>query len=226
MAFELAKQAAAARAVSLVEDRMRLGLGTGSTSEAMMHALSERIQTEGLQVVGVPTSDAIAALARSLKIPILEGYPDFGGLDLCLDGADEFDPAGGLIKGGGGALLREKLVASAGVRFVVMVDPSKEVEILGSTRPVPIEVIPFGWSRVRERVQLLGGLVEIRAVHGKPFLSDHGNYIFDCTFGPIADAATLHQELKAVTGVVETGLFLGLTSSIVIGHEDGTTEVR
>jgi ribose 5-phosphate isomerase A len=225
VANERSKQAAASRAVELAQDGMVVGLGTGSTSEAMLHALAERCRRDGLRILGVPTSRKIAAMAADLGIPIAPGYPDFGQIDLDLDGADEADPQGWLIKGGGGALLREKLVAAACRRFYVMLDPSKHVEILGTTRPLPVEVIPFGWSLLRERIQLLGAMVEIRQADGAPFVTDQGNYIFDCNFGPISDPLALQQQLIALPGVVETGLFLSMPTSLITGHEDGTTEI-
>ena len=224
MAYEASKRAAALRAVAFVEQGMRVGLGTGSTSEEMVRALAVR----GVAVAAVvPTSSRIHGLARELGLPVAAEYPDFAPLDIAIDGADEVDPRGGLIKGGGGALLREKLVAASASRFVVMVDESKHVERLGSTRGVPVEIIPFGWSRVVRDLTSLGFTrVLQRLAAGQPFLSDQGNFVFDCEIGPIADPQRLHSQVKALAGVVETGLFLGMTSLVVTGHEDGSAEVK
>jgi len=227
MAFEASKKAAAIKAATYVVSGMRVGLGTGSTSEEMVKALAQRLITEKLDLVVVPTSAKILELAGSLGFQVAPEYPDFAPLDIAIDGADEVDPQGGLIKGGGGALLREKLVAASAGRFVVMVDESKHVPGLGSTRGVPIEVIPFGWSRTLRDLQRLGfSQINQRLANGKPFLSDHGNYIFDCAMGPIPDPGGLNLQVKALPGVVETGLFLGMSSLIITGSEDGTTRVR
>lgn len=225
MAFEVSKMAAARAAVQLVEAGMVVGLGTGSTSLCMLGLLAEKV-SQGLAVEAVATSDGIAAEARRLGIPLVEGYPNFQRVDLTLDGADEFDPEGRLIKGGGGALLREKLVATASARLVIMVDESKQVSQLGEKWPVPVEVVPFGWARLQRRIEELGARVELRMREGRPFVTDQSNYIFDCHFGPIADPEGVHAHLIQLTGVVETGLFLGLTSTLVVGSEDGSVRVQ
>ena len=222
MAFEASKRAAALRAVELVQDGMRVGLGTGSTSEEMVRALAEK----GLHLEVVPTSARILELARGLGLSVVESYPDFGPLDIALDGADEVAPDWGLIKGGGAALLREKLVARAARRFVVMVDESKWVPQLGTTRGVPVEVVPFGWDCTRRAMEELPGLnvARLRFSNHQVVLTDHGNYVFDCEFQ--GDARRLHEHLKAIAGVVETGFFFDMAHVIVTGSENGDSELR
>ncbi len=220
-----AKRVAAREAVRLVEPGMRVGLGTGSTSEEMMRCLAERVK-QGLSIEGVPTSDAIAEMARSLGIPLAPELPDFARVDLTLDGADEVDPGGNLVKGGGGALLREKLVASASRRLVIMVDDTKHVEALCSTRALPVEVVPYGWTATLERIAALGGESLLRLAGEKPFVTDQGNYIADVRFPPQAKPGELHDRLAAVVGVVETGLFVGLATCVITGHADGTAQSR
>jgi len=225
MAFEASKMAAARAAVQMVEAGMVVGLGTGSTSLCMLGLLAERV-AQGLVVEAVATSDGIAAEARRLGLALVSEYPNFQRVDLTLDGADEFDAEGRLIKGGGGALLREKLVATASTRLVIMVDESKRVTQLGEKWPVPVEVVPFGWARLQKRIEELGARVELRLHQGRPFVTDQNNYIFDCHFGAIADPEGIHAQLIQLTGVVETGLFLGLTSTLVVGSEDGSAKVQ
>lgn len=225
MAFEASKRAAAAAALRFVEPGMVVGLGTGSTSLEMLKLLAEMVR-EGLQIEGVATSEQIAETARKWGVPLVAEYPNFCKVDVTLDGADEVDPEGRLIKGGGGALLREKLVATASTRLIIMVDESKKVQQLGQTRAVPVEVVPFGWARLQKRIEELGARVQRRDSQGQAFRTDQGNYIFDCSFGPIERPEEVHASLIQLTGVVETGLFLGLTSSLVVGCEDGTAQVQ
>lgn len=210
-----AKRAAAAKAVTFVQDGMRVGLGTGSTSEEMVKLLIEK----KLRIQAAATSEKIARMAREGGIEVT---PDFEELDITLDGADEADPQGRLIKGGGGALLREKLVAQASRKLVIMVDPSKHVPRLGTGWALPVEVIPFGWKSIRSRVERLGCEARIR----EGFITDSGNWIADCSFGPIDDPEALHAKLKSLCGVVETGLFLGMCDVLVTGNEDGLAEVQ
>lgn len=225
MAFEASKRAAAEAAVRFVEAGMVVGLGTGSTSLVMLELLAQAV-AGGLPIQGVATSDQIAAEARRLGVPLLPSYPNFQHVDLTLDGADEVDPEGRLIKGGGGALLREKLVAAASTRVIIMIDESKKVSKLGESRGLPVEVIAFGWARLQKRIEDMGARVLLRLKDGKPFVTDHGNLIFDCDFGPLADVAALHADLVQLPGVVETGLFVGLTNTLVVGGEDGSSQVQ
>lgn len=216
---DLAKEKAARAAVELVEDGMRLGLGTGSTAEFMLEALAERVRA-GLRVAGVPTSKRTADLARDLGIPLtsLETTPE---LDLAIDGADEVDPGLNLIKGGGGALLREKIIAACAARFVVIVDGSKQVRRLGAF-PLPVEIIAMAAVPLGRRIAALGAEVTLRVGQdGRPFLSDEGHQILDCAFGEIADPPALAAELNVMPGVVEHGLFCGMAELVLVGGADG-----
>jgi ribose 5-phosphate isomerase A len=213
-----AKRRAGAWAAELVADGMDVGLGTGSTVYWALHRLGERVR-EGLGIRGIPTSRRTEELARSLGIP-LTSFADVGALDLTIDGADEIDPRLDLIKGGGGALLREKIVAAASRRLIVIADGSKLVPVLGG-RPLPVEVIPFGYEIAARRVAALGCVPALRLADGQPFVTDSGNYILDCAFGAIPDPASIQRELKLLPGIVETGLFVGMADLAVIGTSDG-----
>ena len=216
-----AKAAAGRAAAGLVEDGMRLGLGTGSTAEAMLYALAERV-AGGLPVVGVPTSERTALLARELSIP-LSAPDETPELDLAIDGADEIDPGFALIKGGGGALFREKIVAAAAARFVVIADAAKRVAALGAF-PLPVEVTPFAVRPVARRLARLGCTVRLRTDSAGAFVTDEGNRILDCAFGRIDDPAALAAALDGMVGVVEHGLFVGMADTALIGHADGRVE--
>lgn len=208
------KRAAARRAAELVRDGMLLGLGSGSTAELWLAELAGRVRA-GLRVRGVPTSRRTERLAQAagLSLTTLEAEPR---LDLAVDGADEVERQSlCLIKGRGGALLREKLVAAASDRRVIVVDQSKLVPALGRG-PLPVEVVPFGWRQTLGRLEQLGAQVNLRQVDGRPFVSDEGNYVVDCAFGPIDDPAALAARIKALLGVVEHGLFVGLADRVVV----------
>jgi len=215
------KREAAESAVSQVEDGMLVGLGTGSTAWFAVESLGRRV-AEGLRIVAIPTSEQTAEHARRLGIP-LSSLADHLRLDLTLDGADEVELGHlNLIKGGGGALLREKIVASASARLVIVVDETKLVERLGVHFPVPVEVVSFGWQVTACRLTDLGGNPSLRvAADGQPFVTDGGHYILDCAFGPIADPARLGSQLKSVVGVVEHGLFIGLASQVIVAGAAG-----
>jgi ribose 5-phosphate isomerase A len=217
------KRAAAERALDLVESGMRLGLGTGSTAEVMLEALAARLRDGRLrEIVGVPTSEATACRAASLHIPLttLDRQPR---LDLTLDGTDEVDPRLDLIKGLGGALLREKIVAASSSRMVVMADDSKRVGRLGERAPVPVEIVAFGRALVARRVRDLGGEPSLRlAAGGRPFVTDEGHAILDCRFGPF-EASALAAALAAIPGVVEHGLFVGLATHVALAGPGGVT---
>ncbi len=228
-AYEL-KRAAAARALDYVQDGMKLGLGTGSTAEVFLELLAERVRS-GLRIVGTPTSERTAEKARALKIP-LDDLDALGRLDLTVDGADEADMNLDLIKGGGGALLREKIVAASSFRMVVIADESKLVHRLGAF-PLPVEVVAFGHGTTGARIaavtQALGYndmRPSLRMKDGAPFRTDGGNVIYDCPFGLIADAASLGAALSMVTGVVEHGLFVGLASAIVLAGAGGVRVIE
>ena len=229
--IEMAKAAAARRAVEYVEDGMRVGLGTGSTANWMVRRLGERVREEGLRVTGVATSTRTAALARDCGIP-LATLDELRWLDLTIDGADEVDPALALVKGAGGALLREKIVATASDMMVVIADASKIVDRLGAF-PLPVEVVPFGWRTTQALVEecLVGLDVGARAVALRqsgeaPERTDEGNLILDLRLGRIGDARELALVLNQVPGVVENGLFLDLCDVVVVGAPDGTTTLR
>jgi ribose 5-phosphate isomerase A len=214
------KRAAAAAALDAVEDGMVLGLGTGSTAAVFVDLLGARVR-EGLRVTGVPTSERTAEQARSLGIPLAQ-LGDHPALDLVVDGADEVDTASfSLVKGLGGALLREKLVALAGRRMIVIVDEGKLVPTLGRG-PVPVEIVAFGAPTTLARLREAGADPAIRqAADGAPYRTDGGNLVADCRFAPVRDPAALHARLKALTGVVETGLFPNFASRVVIGTPAG-----
>jgi ribose 5-phosphate isomerase A len=217
---------AAEQGASLVESGMVLGLGSGSTATLAVQTIGRRLREESLRnVVGVPSSRAIAAVARESGVPLttLEERPV---LDLDLDGADEVDPNLNLIKGLGGALLWEKVVAVASRRVVIFVDESKLVDRLGTKAPLPVEVIPYGWRTHIPFIQSLGGEPELRTnPDGRPFVTDEGNYILHCRFDGIADPAALDAKLLTRAGVVGTGLFLGIADQVIIGRPTGI-EVR
>lgn len=213
---------AAAAAVELVEANMIVGLGTGSTTEYAIRLLAQRVR-HNLKISCVPTSVATARLAQRLRIPLVKDIEGFARIDLTVDGADEVDPQFNLIKGGGGALAREKIVVSRSNRQIVIVDEKKLVDRLGRFA-VPVEVLPFGWKSTLHILRDFGARLKLRnaARSRKPFITDNGNYILDCAFGAIIDPAGLEQKIKGVTGVVEVGLFIGLADLVIVGRSDGT----
>lgn len=214
------KRSAAEAAAALVEDGMVLGLGTGSTAAFALEALARRV-AKGLRVVGIPTSEQTAALARELGVPLTD-FAEHRRVNLTIDGADEVEVGGlNLIKGLGGALLREKIVASASERMVVVVDEAKLVDRLGARAPVPVEIVAFGWQVTLDRLAALGARPSLRMAGDEPFCTDGGNHIIDCAFGEIEDPAHLERRLGALTGVVESGLFVGLASRVVVGTSSG-----
>jgi ribose 5-phosphate isomerase A len=214
------KRLAAVAAVAEIEDGMVLGLGSGSTAAFAGEALAERV-AKGLDVVAIPTSERTAAQARRLGIR-LSSFAEHRRIDMTIDGADEVEIGTlNLIKGRGGALLREKIVASASDRMVVVVDEGKLVERLGQRAPVPVEIVAFGWQVTLDRLADLGARPALRVVGDEPFRTDSGNHIADCRFGEIGDAADLERRLAAITGVVESGLFVGLAMRVVAGARSG-----
>ena len=224
------KRAAAARAVEFVRPGMRLGLGTGSTAKYFVELIGERVR-EGLDVVAVPTSEATLADAKRCGIT-LTTLDDTPQLDLTVDGADEIAPDLSLIKGGGGALLREKIVAAASGRMIVIADESKYVGALGRF-PLPIEVVPFGVAAIQrsieaaiKRVQKAGSLAIRQAKGGHPFVTDGGHWIIDAELGRIDDPAALAHALASVPGVVEHGLFIGLADTAIIGGPAGVKVIE
>lgn len=216
------KQQAAEYAVNFIKSGMVVGLGTGSTAILAVRHIAKLLDSGELtNIVGIPTSIRIEEAARELGIPVttLEEQPI---VDLTIDGADEVDPVLDVIKGGGGALLREKIVAQASKRQIIIVDESKPSAALGTKWAVPIEVIPFGWGSQRAFLESISKTVTVRQTDaGEPFKTDHGNLILDCDFGPIADTKALAKQLNYRTGIVEHGLFLDLVTDVIIAGENG-----
>jgi ribose 5-phosphate isomerase A len=214
------KQLAGERAVEHVESGMVVGLGTGSTAYFAIRKLGERVRA-GLSVRGVPTSEQSRAQAADEGIPLV-GFDQVAQIDLTIDGADEVDPAFNLIKGGGGALLREKIVATASTREIVVADESKQVGRLGAFA-LPVETVPFGWQVTAKRLKAIGCRPSLRGAGAdEPFVTDNGNYVIDCDFGRIDDPAGLEARIEDVCGVVACGLFTGLVDSVIVGYENGT----
>jgi ribose 5-phosphate isomerase A len=229
--IDKAKFVAAKRAVDFVEDGMKVGLGTGSTAAWMVRCLGERVRQEGLKIQGVPTSTRTAELARQVGIEVIS-LDEAKWLDLTIDGADEFDADLDLIKGGGGALLQEKIVATASDRMIVIADAAKEVSTLGAF-PLPVEVIPFGWQTTKalieemlENVDVLSRQTTLRMNGEAPFVTDEGNFIVDLHLGRIGNPRQLSMVLNQIPGVVENGLFIDICDIVVIGHGDGRVELR
>lgn len=215
------KRAAAESAATQVRDGMIVGLGSGSTAALAVSALGRRVR-EGLRIAGIPTSERTAAQARALSIP-LSTLAEHSQIDLTIDGADEAETGSlNLIKGHGGALLREKIVASVSRQFVIVVDESKLVDRLGLRQSVPVEVIPFGWQAAARKLRDLGANALLRRdSDGEAFKSDGGHYILDCVFGRLDAAETLADALDHVVGVVEHGLFIGLASEVRVAETGG-----
>ena len=220
------KQAAAESAAAQVTDGMIVGLGTGSTAKWAVDALGRRVK-EGLKIVGIPTSERTATQAKELGIP-LAGFADYSHIDISIDGADEVQHGSlDLIKGLGGALLREKIVASATKRFIIIVDESKLVDKICSHCPIPVEVVSFGWQLTQMHLNALGANPVLRmGTDGKPFMSDGGHYILDCKFDPMVAAMPMARELDHVLGVVEHGLFLGMASEVRVGSAGGVKVIN
>ncbi len=219
--IEALKRAAAQAASELVVDHMVVGLGTGSTAKHLVSILGERVRN-GLDIVAIPTSEAtrIQALAEGITIV---GFSEQQRIDITIDGADEIAVGAlELIKGGGGALLREKIVAAASDRMVVISDESKLVDRLGGRFPLPVEIVPFGWEVTVNKLRDRAPRVTLRlGKDGGPFLTDGGHYIIDCDFDPIPDAAALERDLATIVGVVESGLFIGIASEAIVACADG-----
>ncbi len=220
------KQAAADAAVEQLHDGMIVGLGSGTTSELALAAIGQRVKA-GLRIIGIPTSEKIAGLARGLGIP-LSALAEHSRIDVTIDGADEVEIGTlSLIKGGGGNLLREKIVAASSARLVIVADSSKVVERLGTHWSVPVEVIPFGWQATAGRLKQSGADPVMRlAPDGQPYLTDGGHYILDCAFGPIQNPPELQARLDGTVGVVDHGLFIGMASEAVIGGPEGVSRMR
>jgi ribose 5-phosphate isomerase A len=221
------KREAAEAAVELVRPGMILGLGHGSTARYALLKIAELLRTGKLRdIQGVPCSKKVEEEARALGIPLttLEDHPE---LDLTIDGADEIDPKLNVIKGGGGAMLREKIVAQATKYQVIVADETKLSPRLGTKTTVPVEVLPFGWRTQVQFLEGLGAQVKLRLnPDGSPFLTDQGNYVLDCNFGPIADAEALARELGHRAGILGHGLFLGLVDEVFVAGPSGLRRLR
>jgi len=229
--IDKAKFVAAKRAVDFVQTGMKVGLGTGSTAAWMVRCLGERVREEGLKIVGVPTSTRTAELARQVGIKVVS-LDEAKWLDLTIDGADEFDANLALIKGGGAALLQEKIVATASDQMIVIADAAKEVTALGSF-PLPVEIIPFGWQTTKALIEevlvsmdVMGRDVTVRMNGAAPLLTDEANYLVDLHLKRIANPRQLAMVLNQIPGVVENGLFIDICDIVIIGHADGRVTVR
>jgi len=222
---ERLKQAAAKAAASQLESGTIVGLGSGTTSRLAVAEIGKRVH-EGLQIIAIPTSEKTAAQAKDLGIQLstLGEYPE---IDVAIDGADEVEMGTlNLIKGGGGNQLREKIVANASKRFIVIVDETKISRQLGSHAKVPVEVAQFGWQATARSLAKLGGNPTLRmSSNGETFITDGGNYILDCAFGPIPSAAALDNQLNSIVGVLEHGLFIGMASQVLVGTPDGVRSI-
>ncbi|CUH99763.1 MULTISPECIES: ribose-5-phosphate isomerase RpiA [Leisingera] len=229
--IDKAKFVAAKRAAEMVEDGMRVGLGTGSTAAWLVRCLGEMVQKDGLKITAVPTSSRTAALARDVGINVVS-LDEAKWLDMTIDGADEFDADLNLIKGGGGAHLQEKIVATASDQMVVIADASKSVETLGAF-PLPVEVLRFGWQSSQALIEetlvsmdVMGRSTTLRMNGDVPFVTDEGNYILDLHLHRIGNARQLALVLNQIPGVIENGLFIDICDTVVIGYGDGRVEVR
>ena len=224
LANEQEKEAAARASLRFVKDGQVVGLGTGSTAAYFIQLLGEQVKN-GLRIRGIPSSDRSREQAAGLGIP-LTTLDECQQIDLTVDGADEVDPQLRVIKGGGGALLREKIVASATTRYVIITDASKRVPVLGKF-PLPVEVIKFARAVVMKKIEALGAKVAVRCgANGKPYLTDENNYILDCRFGQIPDADGLARKLSEMPGVVEHGLFIGMASIVLIANGSQIVELH
>ena len=223
---EEARKRAALEAVKHVQDGFIVGLGSGSTAAYVIQEIGEKIRLEGLRISGVPTSHQAMMLAVHCGVPLttLNEHPQ---LDLAIDGADQIDRDLNLIKGGGGALTREKIVASAAKQFVIVADETKLVERLGTNHTVPVEVLPFAVPTVMVKLRELKGKPVLREGGGKvgPLVTDNGNFVVDVDFGPVDDVKELHLQLKLIPGVIETGLFVGMADVVYLGKPDGVEKL-
>ena len=219
---ERLKEEAGIAACNFIKDGMKIGLGTGSTVRYTVIEIGRRISEDGLNVVGVPTSEATRELALEVGIPLVT-LSESGGLDLVIDGADEFDDDFSLIKGGGGALTREKIVAQSSKTMIVVADDRKQVETLGNF-DLPVEVLPFEWERTRDRISsICPGEVTLRG-GSEPFVTDNDGYILDCSFGPsISDPKSLEMKILSIAGVVEVGLFVDICDAVILASNGGVS---
>ena len=213
------KKQAAEKAVQYIEEDMVVGLGTGSTVEFALKKIGEMVNN-GLTIQGVPTSLKTKRLATELKIPLIE-LDDRTEIDLTIDGADEVDSNLNLIKGGGGALTREKIIAYHSKKVIIIVDETKIVKGLGCDSSLPVEITRFAWSATKKSLEDLGCTAELRRIMNEAFITDNQNYIVDCEFGKITDPEALEKEINNLPGVLENGLFIGLADKVIVGSKQG-----
>lgn len=213
------KKMAGEKAVEYVEDGMILGLGTGSTVEYTLRKLGELVK-DGLKIEGIPTSMHTGKIAKECNIPLttLEENPE---IDLTIDGADEVDSELNLIKGGGGALTREKIIAYHSKKEIIVIDETKIVKALGTAVPLPVEVVKYGWTSTKKALEELGCTAELRKIINDPYLTDNSNYILDCGFERIEEPEQIEKDINNIPGVVENGLFIGLVDEIIVGSKQG-----
>jgi ribose 5-phosphate isomerase A len=213
------KKLAAEKAVHYVEDGMTVGLGTGSTVEFSIKKIGEMVKN-GLRINGIPTSLKTKRLATELKIPLVDLEANTE-IDVTIDGADEVDSNLNLIKGGGGALTREKIIAFHSKKVIIVVDETKIVKGLGCDSFLPVEVTKFGWQATKKALEGLGCTGELRKIMDEPFITDNQNYIIDCDFGKITEPENLEKEINNIPGVLENGLFIGLADEVIVGSKQG-----
>jgi ribose 5-phosphate isomerase A len=213
------KRIAAEKAVDYVQDGMVVGLGTGSTAFWAIQKIGSRVK-DGLKIKAVATSINTENLARELGIPLIS-VSETDGIDITIDGADEVDEEWNLIKGGGGALLREKIIASYSKELIVIIDESKRVKRLGAF-PLPVEIVRFGYEVTQKKLRALGCIPKIRIIENKPFITDNGNYMVDCEFGSIDNPRELHSMINMIPGVVDNGLFIHIATKVIVGFENGS----
>jgi len=213
------KRLAAEKACEYIEDEMILGLGTGSTVDYALRKIGKMVN-EGLKIKGIPTSFRTKKIAKEEKIPLtsLEENPE---IDLTIDGADEVDSELRLIKGGGGALTREKMIAYYSKKVIIVIDETKVVKMLGIDFSLPVEVVKFGWTSTKEKLKEFNCNVELRKIMNNPYITDNSNYILDCEFDRIKDPVKLEIDINSIPGVVENGLFIGLADEIIVGSKQG-----
>jgi len=215
------KKIAAEAAVEYIKDGMTVGLGTGSTAYWAIQKIGEKVKS-GLDIKAIATSNQSELMARQLGIKIIS-FAEIEKIDITIDGADEVDRQLNLIKGGGGALLREKIVAAASKQLCIIVDESKLVQRLGKF-PLPVELIVFGHEMIMRKLGSLGCFAKIRMANDKPYMTDNGNYIADCDFGMIENPQQLHNQINAIPGIVDNGLFVNMASFVIAGYTDGTVK--
>jgi ribose 5-phosphate isomerase A len=213
------KRIAAEKAVELIEDGMIIGLGTGSTVKYALKKIGERV-SKGLDIKGIPTSNHTKKLATEYKIPLTK-LNEYEEIDLTIDGADEIDSDLNLIKGGGGALTREKIIAYHSKKVLIIADDSKVVKSLGIDFPLPVEVVKYAWKATKKSLEKFECVCTLRKIFDDPFITDNGNYIIDCEFNRISEPDQLEQELNMIPGVVENGLFIGLADKAIVGSTQG-----